>query len=106
MDQGIGIIDQLEATGELENTLIFFLQDNGGCAEGIGRNDNGAGPDNLKPFGPDGLQPRITPPMQTRDGRWVRTGPQILPGPEDSYVAYGRGGKCQQHAVSRIQTLD
>jgi arylsulfatase A-like enzyme len=92
MDQGIGrIIDQLEATGELENTLIFFLQDNGGCAEGIGRNDNGPGPDNLKPFGPDGLQPRITPPMQTRDGRWVRTGPQIMPGPEDSYVAYGRG---------------
>lgn len=92
MDQGIGrIIDQLEATGELENTLIFFLQDNGGCAEGVGRNDNGTGPDNLEPFGPDGLQPRITPPMQTRDGRWVRTGPQMMPGPEDTYVAYGRG---------------
>ncbi len=92
MDQGIGrIIDQLEATGELDNTLIFFLQDNGGCAETVGRADNGTGPDNLKPFGPDGLQPRITPPMQTRDGRWVRTGPQIMPGAEDSYVAYGRG---------------
>ncbi len=92
MDQGIGkIIDQLEATGELDNTLIFFLQDNGGCAENVGRAGNGTGPDNLKPLGPDGLQPRISPPMQTRDGRWVRTGPQTMPGAEDSYVAYGRG---------------
>ena len=92
MDQGIGrIIDQLECTGELDNTLIFFLQDNGGCAETVGRRNNGPGPDDLKPFGPDGLQPRISPPIQTRNGRWVRTGPQIMPGPEDTYVAYGRG---------------
>ena len=44
MDQGIGrILDQLESTGDLDNTLIFFLQDNGGCAEGVGRKDNGSG---------------------------------------------------------------
>lgn len=92
MDQGIGrILHRLESTGELDNTLIFFLQDNGGCAEGLGRNNNDGGPDDLKPLGRDGLQPRITPPMQTRDGRWVRTGPQTIPGAEDSYVAYGRG---------------
>jgi arylsulfatase len=36
MDQGIGrIINQLKATGQLENTLIFFLSDNGACAEFI-----------------------------------------------------------------------
>lgn len=36
MDRGIGrIIDELEKEGELDNTLIFFLQDNGGCAEFI-----------------------------------------------------------------------
>ncbi len=29
--------------------------------------------------------------MQTRDGRWVRTGPGVMPGPADTYVAYGRG---------------
>jgi arylsulfatase len=29
--------------------------------------------------------------MQTRDGRWVRTGPEAMPGPENTYVAYGRG---------------
>ena len=34
MDQGIGrIVRVLEERGVLENTLIFFLADNGGCAE-------------------------------------------------------------------------
>jgi len=34
MDQGIGrIVSTLEKEGQLENTLIFFLSDNGGCAE-------------------------------------------------------------------------
>src|SRR3546814_18581001 len=35
MYQGIGqILEKLEATGEADNTLILFLADNGGCAEG------------------------------------------------------------------------
>ena len=34
MDQGIGrIIAKLKAEGQMENTLIFFLSDNGACAE-------------------------------------------------------------------------
>ena len=34
MDQNIGrVIGLLEESGELENTLIFFLSDNGACAE-------------------------------------------------------------------------
>ena len=34
MDQGIGrIIKKLEETNQLNNTIIFFLADNGGCAE-------------------------------------------------------------------------
>ncbi|HEU5116087.1 MAG TPA: sulfatase-like hydrolase/transferase, partial [Isosphaeraceae bacterium] len=41
MDQNIGkLIAQLEKSGELDNTLIFFLQDNGGCAEDMGRKGN------------------------------------------------------------------
>ena len=35
VDQGVGrIVAALETTGRLENTLLFFLADNGGCAEG------------------------------------------------------------------------
>lgn len=35
MDQGIGrILKQLEATGKASNTIVIFLSDNGGCAEG------------------------------------------------------------------------
>ncbi|MBM4029953.1 MAG: twin-arginine translocation signal domain-containing protein, partial [Planctomycetes bacterium] len=38
MDQGIGrIMAELKKQGVFENTLIFFLQDNGGCAETVGR---------------------------------------------------------------------
>lgn len=34
MDQGIGrILDELQKTGQLHNTIVFFLSDNGGCAE-------------------------------------------------------------------------
>jgi arylsulfatase len=38
MDQGVGrIIRAMEETGRLDNTLIMFLSDNGGCAEDISR---------------------------------------------------------------------
>ena len=38
LDRGIGrIVSALKKEGEMENTLIFFLQDNGGCAEMISR---------------------------------------------------------------------
>jgi len=94
MDQGIGrIVSELEKRGALENTLIVYLQDNGGCAEPFGRRSNLDMKDDfdLKPMSPDELQPKIWPPMQTRDGRWVRTGPGVMPGAEDTYVAYGAG---------------
>jgi arylsulfatase A-like enzyme len=92
MDRGIGrIVDQLREQNQLDNTLIFFLQDNGGCAEPMSRmQSNGNGPENLKPFGPNDLQPQIWPPMQTRDGRWVRRGEGVMPGPPDTYIAYGK----------------
>lgn len=96
MDQGIGrVVTELKRQGTLDNTLIFFLQDNGGCAEEMGRQENvnekwvGALKD-LKPMAPDELQPKTSPPMQTRDGRPVRGGPTVMPGPADTYIAYGR----------------
>ncbi len=96
MDQGIGrIIAELKKQGAFENTLIFFLQDNGGCAEGMGRgpkvNERWVGElKDREPMAPDELQPQIWPPMKTRDGRPVRGGPDVMPGPADTYIAYGR----------------
>lgn len=91
MDQGIGrIVDQLKADGRLDNTLILFLQDNGACAEPSWRKPiKQEAPHDLSPMGSDALQTRSTPPMQTRDGHWVRSGPGAMAGPADTYVGYG-----------------
>jgi len=94
MDQGIGrIVDQLRRDGRLENTLILYLQDNGACAERQGRVSLAAlgkkEKSTPKPMGPDELQTRSSPPMQTRDGRPVRTGPGVMAGPADTYIGYG-----------------
>jgi arylsulfatase len=65
MDQGIGkIFDTLRATGQLENTLVVFLQDNGACAESTGR----AG--------------------SVRKG--TRGGVGVMPGPRGTFLAYGK----------------
>ena len=92
MDQGIGrIVAELKRQGALDNTVILYLHDNGGCAETMGRVNP---PDNagaqLQPMPPDQLQLQTKPPMQTRDGRVVRTGPGVMPGPADTYIAYGK----------------
>lgn len=97
MDHGIGrIVGELEAQGKLENTLIFYMQDNGGCAEGMGRQGNKNHPNIAKPDAP--TLPPMAPtdfatagsvPSQTRDGYPVRMGPNVLPGPADTYIGYG-----------------
>ncbi len=69
MDQGIGrIVEALRRTGRLDNTLLLFLADNGGCAE-------------------------IIQGTNTRHGRFPRGGtrPDVLPGPPDTYASYGIG---------------
>jgi arylsulfatase len=76
MDQGIGrIIRSLEKTGQMDNTLILFLADNGGCAEELGSRAKDA-----KGRG-----------ESTRDGRPVarENNPSVMPGPEDTYQSYG-----------------
>ena len=94
MDQGIGrIVEQLKRSEKFDNTLIFFLADNGGCAEEYG--SRGAiKPDPLediplKPMDKNALQPDMQPKV-TRDGRPVRTGRGVMPGPADTYIAYGK----------------
>ena len=82
MDRGIGLIlDQLEASGVRDNTLIIFLSDNGACAESLPQGD-------LAEF----RTRRQILPAQTRDGRELRIGndPAIDPGAEDTYASYGQ----------------
>ncbi len=94
MDQGIGrIVAELKRQDMFDNTLIFFLQDNGGCAEGMGRGGSSArradGP-TLPPMDAAALQPSMIP-RQTRDGWPVLQGKGVMPGPADTYHGYGRG---------------
>jgi len=94
MDQGIGrILAELKAQGQFENTLIFYLQDNGGCAENVGRATNftaRAARPSLPPMSSDAQQ-FDSQPKQTRDGWPVRMGLGVMPGGPDTYIAYGRG---------------
>jgi arylsulfatase len=91
MDQGVGrILAQLREDGRLENTVVIFLSDNGACAERNGRQPvTEPPPADLRPMRPDELQRRSAPPMQTRDGRWVRSGPGVMAGPPDTWIGYG-----------------
>ena len=77
MDRGIGrIVSALKSRGRLDNTLLLFTVDNGGCHVEYTPNRKG-----------DYL------PERTRDGRPVRPGnlPEIMPGPENTYQSYGYG---------------
>ncbi len=76
MDQGIGrLLAALEANGQLENTLILFMSDNGCSNESCewyepGENDR---------------------PDMTRDGRPIiyPRDKEVLPGPETTYAGLG-----------------
>jgi len=91
MDQGIGRIkESLKRNGKYENTLIFFLQDNGACAEQFGMwrvlpEDISEWP--LKPMAPGELQYNMVPEV-TREGRPMRIGRGVMPGPADTYIGY------------------
>jgi arylsulfatase len=76
MDRGVGaIVEAARARGDLDNTIIVFVSDNGGCAEEIDSTGGTAG----------GF------PTKTRSGEVVRLGndPKIFPGPESTYASYG-----------------
>jgi len=93
MDQGIGrIVESLEETGQLDNTLILFVADNGGCAEGMGRRGEfvprPTQTSALKPMDPKALQTDMIPKV-TRDGYPVRQGVGVMAGPADTYLGYG-----------------
>ena len=75
MDQAIGhVVKEVEELGIGDNTLIFFLADNGGCAEVLRSRSSG-----------------LHFPEKTLDGRPVERGndPSLMPGPETTYQSYG-----------------
>jgi arylsulfatase len=89
MDTGIGrIVAALRETGQLENTVVMFLHDNGASAESMAR-PAVAGP----PPGPRGPADVIEDwrPAYTRDGRPVRYRQDGPPGGDDTYMTYGAG---------------
>lgn len=93
MDQGIGrLVETLKQNCQFENTLILYLQDNGGCAEGMGRNGPfkaRADAPTLPPLAKDYVQPDMIP-KQTRDGFLMRQGTGVMPGAADTYIGYGK----------------
>jgi arylsulfatase A-like enzyme len=93
MDEGVGrIVAELERQKRLDDTLILFLQDNGGCAEAIGRSPNVARPDQpaFPPIPADAVRSEVRP-RQTREGMPMLTGKGVMPGPADTFIAYGEG---------------
>jgi arylsulfatase A-like enzyme len=82
MDQGVGaLLDTLERLGRLDNTLVVFLSDNGGCAEEMP-------PDSVKDF----VTAFVPMKETTREGEPVVPGnvPGLMPGAESTYQSYGR----------------
>ena len=77
MDRNIGrVVKWLRDRGRLDNTLILYQNDNGGCHVEYTRTRKGA-----------------YLPEKTRDGRPVIPGnrPDVMPGPENTYQSYGYG---------------
>jgi arylsulfatase len=76
VDQGVGrIVEALKAAGRYENTLIFYLHDNGACHVEYAVDRKAA-----------------SMPSVTRDGRPVIPGnrPDVMPGGEDTFQSYGQ----------------
>ena len=99
MDHGIGkIISTLEKKGELDNTLILFLSDNGG--EDL-EHRNGEIGNTGKPW-----NIMVYVPLKTRDGRDVVAGdiPGIMPGPDDTYQGYGQWANLSNTPFRKYKT--
>jgi arylsulfatase len=78
LDQAVGtVMDQVRALGQEQNTLVFFLSDNGGCAEFLREDeDPGRWPGH---YG-----------VTLRDGRRTRVGntPGQRPGGPETFMSY------------------
>ena len=94
LDQGLGkVIGALEKRKMLDDTLIMFIADNGGCAEGMGRREGiqykDKDPGVLKPMKATDLQMDMIL-KRTRDGVVMKQGTEVMSGGADTYHGYGR----------------
>ncbi len=83
MDRAVGrLVETLRRRGVLDDTLILFLSDNGGCAEEI----NTQGWYDYILRGGERVSRE-----STLDGRPIQVGndPSVMPGPDDTYQSYG-----------------
>jgi arylsulfatase A-like enzyme len=79
MDRNIGrILEHLRSTGELENTVVMFQHDNGGCHVEYGKNRTGSW---TREFTTDGKNQPIQPGNI----------PGLMPGPQSTFQSYGYG---------------
>lgn len=82
IDRGLGqLLQALEAAGQEDNTLVMFLSDNGAAPDGgLAPTRSGFG------FGPNSKNTDWR-----RDGVSIRagSGPGNMPGPHDTFAAYG-----------------
>jgi arylsulfatase len=93
MDQGIGkIISTLEQKGILDNTVIFYMHDNGGCAEPLDSDQPEvamtAEQKQMHPYSKDSIFVGKKP-VYTREGQFIRSGMGVMPGPANTWVTYG-----------------
>ena len=97
MDQSIGtVVNALKENGQYENTVILFLQDNGACAETPGRQARADYPERVdkpvyEPHPAEKILHQREEQRRTRDGFPVIMGDRVMPGPKDTFIAYGRG---------------
>lgn len=82
IDRGVGqLLQALKDAGEVDNTLVMFLSDNGAAPDGgLAPGKSGFG------FSPSGNNT-----AWRKDGEAIRpgSGPDNLPGPHDTFAAYG-----------------
>src|SRR5581483_7071207 len=85
------IVDTLKKDQMLDHTLNLSMQDNGGNLEDVGRQGNEKRADHpTLPTIPRDAILTAGEPKQTREGWPVLRGHGVMPGPADTYIAYGQ----------------